>query len=254
MKEFIKSLPERKIISSGHTLSLLEVDDKLFAYKGEVNFKGISLYVGDDINSLQPKGQILKNRRWAVSIVDNDIVYLFCTYHKNYKPDIFKYQDIYCYSSNDGILFETLGIFTTGSAPCIWKHAGTFFLYYHRKTDNSHDILLRMSPSVLELKDSPEIKVISIPITNKNEALSAPSIFKKADIFYMLCEYRTGSNQWSTVLYKSNSPIEFFKYEGVVLDNNRACAFQHLINDKYILTYSVKINNIWGICLKGDNI
>jgi len=250
MKSFVDLSEERVIIPRGHTLSLVEYNNELFAYKGGVRFKSIELYKGKDIYSLKLYGTVIRNKRWAVAFVEENIVNLFCTYHTNYKADIFKYQNIYWYTSEDGFSFTEKGKVVDGSAPWICKFSGQYYLYFHRKTDLTHDILVKRSDNIKDISKAKERVIISMKITDKKEALSAPSIVCIDKIYWMVCEYETKKDPWVTVLYRSESAFGPFNLCGTLMRNGRACAFQYILGNKYILTYSVCKGKRWNISAK----
>ena len=244
MKNFINSL-KKKEICNGHTMSMVNYKNYLLVYKGEVDFEGITLFKGNNINSLKPIKQILKNRRWAVVIVDDDKIQLFCTCY-TYKPDVFKYQNIYRYESRDGQTFSEKEIIVKGSAPWIWKYNNNYYLYYHRETEYTHEILVKISKKITELQSSVEHKVLSINIGNGKEVISAPSVVEINGYFFMLCEHRKGNKEaWKTVLFKSENPLGPFNNCGVVLPKWCACAFHYKFDNKYILTYSARRSKKW---------
>ena len=94
--QFNKVGNEKRIIKSGHTLSLIKKSGKIFAYQDGTKFKKINLWIGKNINSLKVRKTILKNRRWATAIKEGCKIYVFATRQaKVVKNDAFKFQEIY---------------------------------------------------------------------------------------------------------------------------------------------------------------
>lgn len=240
---------EVELLREGHTMSVVSAHDTLFAYKGNVDFSAIELLTGNSLDALQSRGTVLRNRRWASVLHDGSMFHLFCTFHRNNRSDLFKYQDIYQYRSRDGVSFEGGSVVAEGSAPCITRENGIYRLFYHRKRE-SHDILVRTAENIGDLTGVPERILVSVPITAELPALSAPSVMRIGNRWYMLCEFRKGDDPWKTIWYWADSIDGPYTYGGLFMDGWRACAFLHEIGGKPLVLYSRRREGIWNISMR----
>jgi hypothetical protein len=256
VKNILNLTEEKLIITPGHTLSFIEKEDEIYAYLGQVDWSKIELWKGKDLYSLKFEKLVIPDKRWATAIKDKDSedIYIFCTGHRDSKIDIYKYQDIYLYKSNNGIDFSFVKTIVWGSAPFQVYLNGMFNLFYHRKDDGVHQILVKAANKIENIDIAQEIVVIEIPIRSVDEALSAPSVIYLNNKYYMLCEYRENGGPWTTVLYESDNIFSNWKLIEMVYNNWRACAFHYLLKNKYYVTYSVLNGNIWSMAIQEADI
>ena len=252
MKEFIRLSEEKNVFESGHTLSLIQRDNDIYAYKGEADFSKIELWSGKNIYNLEYSNLVFNNMRWATITQYRDVTYLCCTERRGNYPDTFKYQNIHVYVTYDHIEYNSLPFVIDGSAPWLYHRDNITHLYFHRKTNDKHLILVKRwySFEIDSIGDAKEHIILESPLTH---TLSAPSVIYWNGLFWMMCESCNYSDKgyWETVLYVSDNPIRNYVFHSVVLTDNRACAFQHIINNRYILTYStMRDNGIWKLCAK----
>jgi hypothetical protein len=241
MKKFINSLSEEKLLcSTGHTLGIAQFKNKIYAYRGFPFFERIDLLVCDGIGSLELKGTVLGNRRWAIPYVCEDTMYLFCTSSRGYESTIYTYQDIILYKSNDGKIFTDGVIIADGSAPWIAKFDNkVYYFYYHTVTDSTHYIHVRGGADTLEgAVNSPTNTLIKMEKGAIGNTLSAPSVIKFGGMYHMLCEYMSSKDTWKTEMFISRYPDKNFVYYDTLLSDYRACAFQYILNGTYYLLYS----------------
>ena len=238
---------EKIIINKGHTISIIHRNGQIYGYIGEVDFSNISLYKGKDIYSLKKDKVLFPDRRWATILDDGESIHLFCTYHKNNKDDLFKFQNIYWYMSADSINFTPKCVITDGSAPWIMKEGNIYYLFYHRKTDLTHDILVKQTRDIFHLYEAQELTVGTCPITNQDYAWSAPSIVKIDNIYWMTTEVRLGNEPWRTIVGYSNDILGPYHTYRELLYGWRACCFQYIINRRLQILYSIRKNNNWKL-------
>jgi hypothetical protein len=242
---------EKLILPIGHTMSFISIGDEIFAYVGHVKFDGIDLYCGKSLYDLKPAGRILSSRRWGIVRKQNcGSVIMFCARSMNRK-DIYRDQKIMMYSSPNGIDFNMELEITDGSAPWICVDGETNYLFFHRNTGLEHQILFRKSNSIYELGAAVDNVLISSPIW---KTLSAPSIININRKYYMLLEYqeirKKSRSPWRTLLYSSDSIDGEYAPVGVLLTNDRACAFQYMIDGKLHILFSKRTGpgcGDWGI-------
>lgn len=208
----------------------------LLGYLGHVYFEGIDLCVGK-IHRLENRGRIINNRRWATAIVDNNKISLFCS---KSIADLWRVQEILRYESNDGINFKEVEKIADGGCQFIWQYLGRYYLYFHRRSNERHHILVKSSPSIEGLKDADEILLL-----DSSDTLSAPSMAHIGD-FWLTCEWRH-NGRWYTVAYKADSPLGPFARLPQPLFSERACALQHIFENHYIITYSKQTGNRWDL-------
>lgn len=245
MNDFIKLGEEHTIISPGHMLSIVKWHSKFLGYLGMVHFEGIYLLEGNGIFDLELSldSPIIKGRRTPSAIVIDDKVHLFCARKLGHsKKDIYKNQQIEYWISNDHTKFKRIKGIADGSAPFIFPYDGEYYLYFHRRTDNLHEILVRHSPYIDKLDTAPEIKLLE-----RSHSFSVPSISYRNNVFWLTCEEKI-DKEWQTVLFKSNSPIKSFSLVRTLLDT--PCVYQHNINGWYFITYSRQTPKGWDIRIK----
>lgn len=245
--DYLELSQERKLMSPGHMLSIVQWKEQFWAYLGMVQFQGIYLWRGHDIYSLEPYSEkpVIKNRRTASAIIADGKVNLFCAKKGGKeKGDIFRYQKILRYDSVDGIHFREIEKITDGSAPFIFRHGKSYYLYFHRRTDELHEILVRSGGTLEELKGSQEIQ-----LATRMESFSVPSMAYFHGKFWLTCEELV-EKEWITVIFKGDNPTgPFIQLSQVLL--RAPCAYQHIFGDRYILTYSKQLSGvIWNIRVK----
>lgn len=244
---------ERELISPGHTLSLIKFGDQIYGYLGYVLFKGVNILSGPSPYQLKHvKNGFLKGIRWGSAIADSKKVYLFFTERRliGRVPFIspYKYQNVYVLESTDGINFAKKRFILNGSAPFIWKKEGEFYLFYHRRQGDRHIILCRIGHSIEDLFSKNTCREDVLLISHIGETLSAPSVCEINGKIWMTLERREGDQPWQTVLYVGGCVTDLRRHS--VLIEEGACAFQHLLGDQFILTYSVKEGKFWKIMCK----
>lgn len=227
---------ERKLISPGHMLHMVQWNNEFLAYLGMVSFEGIYLWRGPDVYSLKPclEEPVIPNMRTATVVVVKKRIHLFCAGKIGAeKKDIFRYQDIWHFESTNGKNFKKVGRIAFGSAPFIFSHQNRFYLYFHRRTDNHHQILLRSSSAVTGLETAEEILLVE-----RTNSFSVPSMCCYGNIFLLTCEELIG-DEWVTVLFKGTFPTGPF-IEAPEHLMRAPCVYQHFFGNRCFLTYSKK--------------
>jgi 2-polyprenyl-3-methyl-5-hydroxy-6-metoxy-1,4-benzoquinol methylase len=242
---------ERKLITPGHMLHMVQWNNEFIAYLGMVSFEGIYLWRGPDIYSLKPclEGPVIPNMRTATVVVIKKTIHLFCAGKIGAeKKDIFRYQDIWHFESRDGKNFKKIGRITSGSAPFIFSHQNRFYLYFHRRTDKQHQILLRSSSTVTGLATAKETQLV-----RRTSSFSVPSMCCYGNIFLLTCEELIG-DEWVTVLFKGVSPTGPF-IEAAEHLMPVPCVYQHLFGNRCFLTYSKKsMEGQWELWIREGEI
>ncbi len=241
-KDFVELGEERKLFDEGHNLSIVEWQSKRIGYLSQVGFDGIRVcYLAPQFELAGTP--VIPKRRTATAVVVNDIVHLFCARKTGLnRKDIYKYQKIEHWVSNNAVSFGKVEDITDGSAPFIFSYNGVYFLYFHRRMENNHKILVRCSKSIDGLKDGREVLLLQA-----NHSFSMPSVVYMNGWFWLTCEEMLGSS-WRTVLYKSKNPMSLFDEVGELID--APCVYQHLINNRYFITYSRKEGDKWSMWMR----
>lgn len=234
--DYLNLSRERKLLRPGHTLSIVQWKDQFWVYVGRVLFEGIYLWQGDDIYSLKPHSEkpVIKDRRTASAIITDGKVNFFCARKKGRQgKDVFRYQEILRYDSVDGIHFREVEKITNGSGPFIFRYGQRYYLYFHRRTDKLHEILVRTSKTLEGLKGSKEIQ-----LAKRERSFSLPSIAYFHENFWLTCEELI-ENKWITVIFKGDNPTgPFIDLQKVLV--KAPCASQYIFDNRYILAYSKK--------------
>lgn len=222
------------LFERGHTLSLIKHNNTYFGYLGHVLFSGVDIYSGPSIYSMEKIGS-LKGRRWGSAIVKDDKVFLFATRQKllSHVPFVnpYEHQHIFLLESDDGKTFDAPKKVLDGSAPFIYEEKGSFYLFFHRR--NPHRILFRQASDPRDIS----VKSDSLLLTDVENTLSAPSLAFFDNAYWLACEFMRKGEAWKTVLFKSRTLSDFQLQKESLLENG-ACAFQHIFDNRYILTYS----------------
>jgi len=245
--DYVELGEEYTVASPGHTLSIVNWHGQLRGFLGLVNFEAIHLWRGQralphqEINpDLEP---IITKRRTASAIVVDNKLHLFCARKAGFnRKDIFRCQQIEHWVSDDTWGFKKVRTITDGSAPFIFSHDGVFYLYYHRRIDNLHRILVRRSEYLEGLKEALEIQ-----LAKRDSSFSVPSMASLNSKFWLTCEELV-DQQWRTILYKGYTPTGPFESPKVLLD--APCVYQHMINGLYFITYSRKVGEDWDVRLR----
>jgi len=229
----IVDIAHEKILGVGHTLCVVEWYDKLFGYKGEVDFSRITL-----LKNFKPCKVVLKNRRWAVAKVVGSNIHLFCTSRKEGTRG-WNYQYIHHYVSVDGENFREVDIITNGSAPWVFEENGRFYFYYHVNIDGLHNIYVKEVEDLFSLKEA-----VPKCILSSMNVYSAPSVLRMNSIYYITLEYREKERSpWRTIIGKLQTPTSKIVSWKFFLDDWKACCFLH---SKFI-TYSNKNRSFWDL-------
>ena len=253
---FPKLGEEEILLDSGHTLQMTVFQDSLFGCLGQVDF--CQARFGNLIPCYTESGMaigyhvlgVIDNRRWPVAIEHHGALHVLCT--RSEYPDIsgkrFQQQVIEYYSSRDGAKFQSHGPITEGSAPWLFIEEDNVYLFFHQLQGRTHHILCRVASSVSALRNAPNKTVHVRTQMHEPEAESAPSVLRIGNDYWMTTEYRPAPyTPWQTLLYHSEAPCGPWVYTATLLDNWRACAFQHILGNQYVLTYSHRHNRKWDI-------
>ena len=240
----IRGTKEKLLIDSGHTLSIIQYKDMLYAYRGSVGFNKVDMFIGTDMDNLVFHKELtnMKGKRWPVAFKLGEYISILCTATDG-MADIFEHQHIHHYTSIDGKNFNHECVIVDGSAPWLYMEDDVTFFFYHKKRDK-HRIYIRQG------LDGNEYVVMETP--NRDVVVSAPAVFKYKSMYYMLIETREDATKpWVTDMLESKDVKGPYKNRRTVLDNWRACAFPHIIDDRLIITYSHKKKcGIWDLRYK----
>ena len=241
----------RKLITPGHMLHIIQWHDRLLAYLGMVGFDGIYLWHGSDIESLKPLGDrpVVANVRTATTLVADGKVHLFCARKVgSEKKDIFRHQEILHFESIDGLDFHKVNRIASGSAPFIFSHDNRYYLYFHRRTGETHDIMLRSAATLSGLKAASEVRLI-----RRDRSFSVPSMCSYNDTFLLTCEELI-DDHWITVLFTGTAPEGPFTEEREPL-MQAPCVYQHRFGSRSILTYSQRSpEGVWELWMREGTV
>ena len=223
-------LSEPKLLfETGHTLSLTQFKDSIYGFLGQVGFEKIEVYKGKDLFTLE-KVCVLEGCRWGSAISFGGKIRLYFTRQSHRLPHInpYLFQTIYSVDSTNGLDYSSPQKVVDGSAPFICNLEG-YPLLFHKRFP--HRILLNNQV-----------------IINSFKVLSAPSLVYVDGSYLLTCEARSKKVPWHTVLYESKDLKHWKLTDNSFLEG--PCAFQHMMNGKYVVTYSVPNGKNWQIMMR----
>jgi len=201
---------------------------------------------------------ISNNCRWPTVVYSNNTFYMF---YAEYNDEVD--SRIVMLSSEDGLAFENKTVITDYSKgeqnqnPFIYfdKNDDNFYLFYYNGTERADkgkkwNIYLKKSKNISKLQAASPIEVIS-----SNETIAAPSIAYYNNTYYLLVEEFNDSekqDRWITNAFYSDRIDGAYKRvtNNPILENNDACAFQYVFDNKLYISYSHALNlkeSIWSL-------
>jgi len=235
-----------KLFEHGHNLHLIKDKDKFLGFLGQVDFEGVSILIGESIDSLTPCNISLPGFRTPTAIIDGGKVFLFCARKRGIKGgNIWRWQEICCFESADRLEYKLNGIATQGSAPFIFKHLDKYYLYYHLHEINTEGIAAHCI--MVKVGESIESLIAADPSTliTKHHTFSMPSVVYRNGAFHMTCE-DLSSGKWRSVLFTSDYPDRDFTCVDCDLIEH-PCVYQHVIDGVNFITYSKQKGGGWEL-------
>jgi len=153
-------------------------------------------------------------------------------------------HDIYLFEVKYGHYLKEIGRVTNGSTPFIFKDDEIYRLFFHRRTGGDpdiHTLWMISSSNIKGLMSKEPVKILE----RSNQTISAPSVAKFHGYYWMTVEILI-KGIWFTYLFKGKT-LDTLKMIDKPLLENAACAFQHIFDDRYILTYS---RPNWSVFMK----
>ena len=201
---------------------------------------------------------ISNNCRWPTVVYRNNIFYMF---YAEYNDNVD--SRIVMVTSTDGLAFENKTMITEYSKgeqnqnPFIYfdKNDDNFYLFYYNGTERADEekkwnIYLKKSEDILKLRGAKPVEIISSKAT-----IAAPSIAYYDKTYYLLVEEFNDSDKqdrWITNAFYSDKIDRGFKRvtNNPILENNDACAFQYVFDNRLYFSYSHALDlkkSIWNL-------